>query len=70
MVSAPEDSTGNMLQQVVLGAIPAEIHVPDPEFKILLAPLAEKLKFDIKVQHALPALDFARREMEAMLGDS
>jgi hypothetical protein len=76
LVSAPEDSAGNMLQQVILGAIeaqlaiPAEIHVRDREFKILLAPLAEKLGFDIKVRDILPALDFARREMEAMLGDA
>jgi hypothetical protein len=75
-VSTPEDSTGNMLQLVVLGAIeaqraiPVEIHVRDREFKILLAPLAEKLGFDIKVQDVLPALDFAKREMEAMLGDA
>jgi hypothetical protein len=73
LVSAPEDSTGNMLQQVILGAmeaqlaIPAEIHVRDREFKILLAPLAEKLGFDIKVRDVLPGLDFARGEIEAML---
>ena len=73
VLSSPEDSTGNMLQQAVLGAIevtraiPAEIHVRDREFKILLAPLAEKLRFELKVRDVLPALDFARREMEAML---
>jgi hypothetical protein len=76
VVSAPEDSTGNMLQQLVFGAIeakraiPAQIHVRDPEFKILLAPLAKQLGFDIKVRDILPGLDFARREMEAMLGDA
>jgi hypothetical protein len=76
VVSSPEDSTGDMLQQVILGAIeaqcaiPAEIHVRDPEFKILIAPLAKELGFDIKVRDILPALDFARREMEAMLGDA
>ncbi len=72
-VGAPEESTGNMLQQVVLeaieakGALPVEIHVLNREFKIVLDPLAEALGFQIKVRDSLPALSFAKNEMEAML---
>jgi len=67
------DATGNMLQQVVLeaieakGALPVEIHVLNREFKIVLDPLAEALGFQIKVRDSLPALSFAKNEMEAML---
>jgi hypothetical protein len=74
-VGAPEESTGKMLQQVVLDAIeakralPVEIHVHDREFKILLDPLAETLGFRVKVRDSLPALEFARSEMQLMLGD-
>jgi hypothetical protein len=74
LVSAPEESTGKMLQQVVLKAIevkhavPAEVRVLSREYKILLDPLAESLGFRIKVQDSLPALNFAKTEMEAMLG--
>jgi len=48
--------------------LPVAIHVIDREFKILLDPLAEALRFQIKVTDSLPALQFARSEMEAMLG--
>jgi hypothetical protein len=74
LVSAPEESTGKMLQQVVLQAIevkhalPAEVRVLNREYKILLDPLAESLGFRIKVQDSLPALNFAKTEIEAMLG--
>jgi hypothetical protein len=74
LVSAPEESTGNMLQQVVLKAIkvkhalPVEVRVLNREFKILLDPLAESLGFQITIQDSLPALNFAKTEMEAMLG--
>jgi hypothetical protein len=37
------------------------------EYKILLDPLAESLGFRIKVQDSLPALSFAKTEIEAML---
>jgi hypothetical protein len=73
-VGAPEEATGNMLQQVVLeaieakGALPVEIHVLNREFKILLDPLAESLGFRVKVRKSLPALEFARTEMQGMLG--
>ncbi len=73
-VGAPEESTGNMLQEVLLSAIeakralPVAIHVLNREFKIVLDPLAEALGFRIKVTDSLPALQFARSELEAMLG--
>jgi hypothetical protein len=74
-LGAPEESTGRMLQQVVLEAIeslhalPAAIHVSKREFKILLDPLAAALGFRIKVRDSLPALEFAKGEMQSMLGD-
>jgi hypothetical protein len=73
-VGAPEESTGNMLQKVVLeaieakGALPVEIHVLSREFKIVLDPLAEILGFRVKVRDSLPALQFARSEMQGLLG--
>jgi hypothetical protein len=73
-VGAPEESTGKMLQQVVLAAIeakralPAQIHVLDREFKILLDPLAELLGFSVNVRDELPALQFARDAIQEMLG--
>jgi len=73
-IGAPEESTGNMLQRVVLAAIeakralPVQIHVLDREFKILLDPLAELLGFSVKVRDALPALQFAREAIQGMLG--
>ena len=75
-VSTPEESTGEILQRLILGAIeasgaiPSKIYVRDREYKSLLAPLARALDFEIAVKKSLPALDFARSEMQAMLGDS
>jgi hypothetical protein len=74
-VGAPEDSTGEMLRQVVLDAVeakralPVAIHVRNREFKILLDQLAETLGFRVKVRDSLPALEFAKSEMQLMLGD-
>jgi len=48
-------------------ALPAEVRVLNREYKILLDPLAESLGFRIKVQDSLPALSFAKTEIEAML---
>jgi hypothetical protein len=75
-LGSPEDSTGGILQRVVLGAIeasgtvPARICVRDREFKSLLTPLARALDFEIAIKKSLPALDFAKSEMQAVLGDS
>jgi hypothetical protein len=75
-VSTPEVSTGEILQRLVLGAIeasgaiPSKIYVRDREYKSLLAPLARALDFEIAVKKSLPALDFAKSEMQAMLGAS
>jgi hypothetical protein len=73
-ISAPQDETGDVLQGVVLKAIetkralPVEIHVLSREFKILLAPLAKALAVPVKVKKSLPALEFAKSELENMLG--
>jgi len=75
-LGTPEESTGEILQRLILGAIeasgaiPSKIHVRDREFKSLLAPLARALGFEIAVKESLPALDFAKSEMQAMLDDS
>ena len=74
-VSTPEESTGEILQRLVLGAIeasaaiPSKIYVRDREYKSLLAPLARALDFEIAVKKSLPALDFCKSEMQAMLGE-
>ena len=75
-VSSPEESTGEILQRLVLGAIeasgaiPSKIYVRDREYKSLLAPLAGALDFEIAVKKSLPALDFCKSEMQAMLGEA
>ena len=75
-VGSPDESTGEILQRVVLsaieasGAIPTKIYVRDREFKALLAPIARALGFEIAVKKSLPALDFAKSEMETMMDDS
>ena len=54
-VSTPEESTGDILQRLVLGAIeasgaiPSKIYVRDREYKSLLAPLARALDFEIAI---------------------
>jgi len=75
-LGSPEESTGEILQRLVLGAIeasraiPSKIYVRDREYKSLLAPLARELDLEIAVKKSLPALNFAKSEMQAMLGDS
>lgn len=75
-VGSPDESTGEILQRVILsaieasGAIPTKIYVRDREFKALLAPIARALGFEIAVKKSLPALDFAKSEMETMMDDS
>jgi hypothetical protein len=74
-VSTPEESTGDILQRLILGAIeasgaiPSKIYVRAREYKSLLAPLARALDFKSAVKKSLPALDFCKSEMQAMLGD-
>jgi hypothetical protein len=75
-VGSPQDSTGEILQQLVLSsiearnAIPSKLHVRERELKSVLAPLAQALRFDITVKKSLPALDFAKRGLQAMLDES
>ena len=72
-VGSPDESTGEILQRVILsaieasGAIPSKIYVRSREYKSLLAPLARPLSFEITVKKSLPALDFAKNEMETMM---
>ncbi len=74
-IGAPEKSTGDLLAEVVLKAIeckralPAEIQVREPEFRIMLDRLAQALGVSVKVKKSLPALDFAKSELQAMMGD-
>lgn len=74
-VGAPKDSTGEMLQHVVLNAIeakralPREIHVLQAEFKILLGPLSGALACPVKVRESLPALEFAKEALNSMMRD-
>ena len=74
-VSQPERATGELLAEVVLKAVearralPAEIHVREPEYRILLDRLAKALGCVLRVRKSLPALDFAKSELQAMLGD-
>jgi uncharacterized protein DUF6930 len=74
-VGAPEASTGDLLQRVILRAIaakhalPLEIHVSNHDFKILLEPLAQALGVQVKVRKSLQALEFAKSEMQSMFGD-
>jgi hypothetical protein len=75
-LGSPDESTGAILQRVILGAIeasgaiPSKIYVRDREYKALLAPIARALGFEIAVKKSLPALDFARNEMQAMMDDA
>ena len=74
-VGAPDASTGDLLQRVILRAIavkhalPLEIHVSNHDFKILLEPLAQALGVQVKVRKSLQALEFAKSEMQSMFGD-
>jgi len=70
---APEQPTGELLQNVVLdaidakGALPGEIHVRKREFQVLLGPLSSALSFKVKVTQSLPALEFAKDALNVML---
>jgi len=75
-VCRPQDDTGDLLQDAVLKAIemkrtlPVEIHVLRQDFKTLLAPIAKALAVPIKVKKSMPALEFAKSELENILGAS
>jgi hypothetical protein len=47
---------------------PPEVGAPETS-KILLAPLAQALGVQVKVRKSLQALEFAKSEMQSMLGD-
>jgi hypothetical protein len=75
-VGSPDESTGEILQRVILraieasGAIPSKIYVRNREYRSLLAPVARALRFEIAVRKSLPALDFAKSEMETVMDDA
>ena len=75
-VGAPEALTGDLLTRAVLKAIesggflPFEVHVREPEFRVILGALAKALGFRVKVADSLPALDFAKEHLLGMMGDS
>ncbi len=74
-VSMPEALTGDLLAGATYGAIelrqalPVELHVRSQEFKALLQPLAEALRFPVKVRKSLPALEQAKNSLLRMMGD-
>ena len=76
VAGSAEASTGDMLVEVVLGAIesasaiPKEIHVRDREFKVLLDPLGHALGFPVRVAKSMPALELVKSELLAMMGDT
>jgi hypothetical protein len=73
-VEAPFLPTGDMLVNAVYAAIeaarrlPTSIHVRNPEFKVLLTPLATALGFRVEVANSLPALDYAKHSLLSVLG--
>jgi len=72
----PEDSTGQLLAQALLGAmrdtrcVPVEVRVRQKESKILLSKLSERLGFDVRVTKSLPALDDFKEHLLAMMEGS
>ena len=68
-VGSPEESTGRMLQALMLQGIqstrkiPSEVHVRKREFKTLLDPLARELGFSVRVKSDLPELEFAKSQL-------
>jgi hypothetical protein len=75
-VSLPGPSTGDVLMRVTLRAIesacglPREVHVRSGEFKVLLEPLAQALRFSVKAVKFLPALESAKAQFLEMMGDA
>jgi len=75
VLGKPEESTGQLLMQALLGAIrdgpcvPREVRVRQKEFKILLSTLSERLEFDVRVTKSLPALDQLKSHFLTMIGD-
>jgi len=74
-LAMPEPATADIIATAVLNAIdtaqclPREIHVDQQEFRILLEPLASALRLAVRMVKRLPALQQAKEELLAMMGD-
>jgi hypothetical protein len=74
-VVEPSEAAGRFLVRVLIdtiqgaGFIPAEVRVKDPNAKILLSSLAERLGFAVVVRKKLAVLEPAKRELLRTLGD-
>jgi hypothetical protein len=74
-VVEPSEAAGRFLVRILIdtiqgaGFIPAEVRVKDPNAKILLSSLAERLGFAVVVKKKLAALELAKRELLRTLGD-
>jgi hypothetical protein len=71
----PSRPTGEVLMEALLLTIergkfvPAEIRVGDECHRLLLLPLKERLGFELRVLEKLPALEFAKKDLQKTLGD-
>jgi hypothetical protein len=75
-VAMPETATGEMLADVILGAVetsgtvPREICVRSADYRVHLEPLAKALGSRVTVARSLPELDRAKVSLLKMVGDS
>ncbi len=59
-----------VLQTIEKGKfVPAEVRVKDESHRFLLLPLKERMGFEVRVSETLPALEFAKGELQKALGD-
>lgn len=71
----PIHPAGEVLVEAILQTIdkgrfvPAEVRVKDESYRFLLLPLKERLGFELRVSERLPALEFAKEELQRALGD-
>ncbi len=74
-LAKPERATADTIATAVLNAIdtaqclPREIRVDQHEFRTFLEPLASELRFAVRTVKRLPALQQAKEELLAMMGD-
>jgi hypothetical protein len=74
-LAMPERTAADIIATAVLNAIdtaqclPCEIRVDQHEFRTFLEPLASKLRLAVRMVKCLPALQQAKEELLAMMGD-
>jgi hypothetical protein len=74
-LAMPERATADIIVTVVLNAIdtarclPREVRVNQPHFRMFLEPLASELGLAVRTVKRLPALQQAKEELLAMMGD-